>query len=132
MRKIGELIDNSRFSLLFLLLIGIFFSSPLVLAQGMIVDHNCTDNAKIPDIGISQVKALIKMHYAHTSHGGQLTTGIQRLANSSLPSYDARLTYALQYSSLSSSSDLCIMDGQLTDTYITPEEHWEDGGDSYI
>lgn len=116
---------------LFLLLVYLFVLSAPLFSQGVVIDHSCTDVSKIPDAWINQVKSLIKLHYAHTSHGGQLTTGIARLANPSLPVYDSRLMYTLQYCSLPSASDLCIMDGQLSQTYITPELYWKDGGDSY-
>ncbi len=119
--------------LVFVLLTLVFFSvsaAPLH-SQGIIIDHTCNDNSRIPNYWIGQVKSLINLHHAHTSHGGQLTTGIERLANPSLPVYDSRLTYTLQYQSLPSSSELDIMDGQLTDTYIDRTEYWKDGGDSY-
>ena len=113
-----------------LLFLGLVLSG-MALAQGIIIDHDCTDVSRIPDYWINQVKALVKLHYAHTSHGGQLTSGISRLANASLPVYDSRLTYTLLYRSLPTASNLCIMDGQLTDTYITPDEYWQSGGDSW-
>lgn len=115
----------------FLLLISICLSAIFVSPQGIRIDHTCADNTQIPDFWVNQVKALIKLHYAHTSHGGQLTVGIGRLANSSLAVYDARLMYTLQYQTLPNAPNLCIMDGQLNDTYITPDEYWENGGDSY-
>jgi len=109
----------------------IFFTSIPLLSQGLIIDHNCTDISKIPNFWVDQVKSLIKLHYAHTSHGGQLTAGIERLANPSLPVYDPRLTYKLQKNSLPDSSDLCIMDGQLNHYYVTIYLYWKDGGDFY-
>ena len=119
------------------ILLGLYWVIAFVLfsgtlfPQGIIIDHNCTNVSQIPDFWIEQVKTVIKLHYAHTSHGGQLTSGIERLANPSLPGYDSRLTYVLQFKSLPISSELCIMDGQLSATYITPEKYWKDGGDSF-
>ena len=112
-------------------LILLFFLSTMVFSQGIIIDHECADNSKIPNNWINNVKAMIKLHYAHTSHGEQLTTGIERLANPSLTVYDSRLGYTLQYNSLPSASNLCIMDGQLSETYIYPDLYWQSGGDYY-
>jgi hypothetical protein len=121
-------VRQSRFALVFLWL---FVFPSFLLSQGIVIDHNCADNSEIPAYWINQVKAIIKLHYAHTSHGGQLTKGIERLADSSLLVYDSRLTYSLQKNTLPDSSDLCILDGQLRETYITPELYWKDGGDFY-
>lgn len=102
-----------------------------LLCQGIIIDHTCTDITKIPAYWINEAKSLIKLHYAHTSHGNQLTSGIERLANPSLPVYDPRLTYTLQHNSLPSGPGLCIMDGQLDITYITPDLYWRGDGILY-
>lgn len=101
------------------------------LTEPIIIDHTCTDVSQIPDSWINKVKDTIKLHYAHTSHGEQLIAGIKRLANSALPVYDPRLTYVLQYNSLPDAPDLCIMDGQMQNTYIAPGRYWKDGGDIY-
>jgi len=102
-----------------------------IYSQGLIIDHTCIETSKIPDFWIEMVKSMIKLHYAHTSHGGQLITGIERLANPSIPVYDSRLTYTLGYCYLPTSPELCILDGQLQETYIIPEKYWKDGGVSY-
>jgi hypothetical protein len=99
--------------------------------QAVIIDHNCTDLSQIPDNWIDTAKSLIKLHFAHTSHGRQLIKGMERLADDSLPAYDSRLTFTVGYKSLPDASNLCIMDGQLNETYITPELYWKDGGDTY-
>lgn len=52
---------------------------PAVLAQALIVDHTCTDIAKIPEAAIVQAKATLHIAYGHTSHGSQLTTGMTGL-----------------------------------------------------
>jgi len=103
--------------------------APLLRSQAIVIDHTSTDLSKIPDIWINQVKSLVKLHYAHTSHGGQLTTGIERLADPDLPVYDARLRIKIQPQALPAGPDLCVMDGQITETYITPELYWKNGGD---
>ena len=46
--------------------------------SAIIIDHNCTDLSQIPDTWIDQVKTM-NIHYAHTSHGEQLTVGLERI-----------------------------------------------------
>jgi hypothetical protein len=48
------------------------YSGPLV------IDHNCCELDMIPAAWIDSVQAGLRLHYAHTSHGGQLTTGLAR------------------------------------------------------
>jgi|GEM_PF-1986866 len=90
-------------------------------SQGMIIDHECIDISQIPSTVIDDVQSDIKWHYAHTSHGEQLTWGLQFLENS-----DPSLAYEVGYQYLPNvAGSLCIFDGQETDTYITPDLYWE-------
>lgn len=50
-----------------------------VLAQGIIIDHECTDITLIPESAINQAKSNLHIAYGHTSHGSQLTTGMNGL-----------------------------------------------------
>ncbi len=52
-----------------------------VLAQGIIIDHECTDITLIPESVINQAKANLHIAYGHTSHGSQLTTGMNGLVD---------------------------------------------------
>ncbi|MBN1364977.1 MAG: T9SS type A sorting domain-containing protein [Syntrophaceae bacterium] len=52
-----------------------------LLAQGKIIDHNCTDITLIPESAINQAKSTLHIGYGHTSHGSQLTTGMTGLIN---------------------------------------------------
>ena len=89
-------------------------------SQGMIIDHTCEGLSQIPMNWIDSVQANQKWHYAHTSHGGQLTTGLERIENND-PAYDiARGSSTLP----NVPGALCIFDGQEGDTYISPEEYW--------
>ena len=45
----------------------------------LIIDHTCTDLSQIPDEWIDSVQTNMKMYYVHTSHGGQLTDGLETL-----------------------------------------------------
>jgi hypothetical protein len=93
--------------------------------QGIVVDHTCTNISLIPDSWIAQVKSQVKVHYAHTSHGGQITTGLERLGA-------AFATYSFTRTSCSmpsSTVSLTMMDGQYSggscETYITPDLYWQ-------
>jgi len=90
------------------------------ISQGIIINHTCEELSQIPMSWIDSVQAKQKWHYAHTSHGGQLTTGLDRIENND-PAYNI----ARGYSTLPNVPDaLCIFDGQEGDTYISPEEYW--------
>ena len=85
----------------------------------IIIDHNCLDLSKIPDGWIGDAQKQIKLHYAHTSHGGQLTTGLQ-IIKSSDPKYD----FSLRNSALPNTEGvLCIFDGQESKTTGRDEPH---------
>ena len=89
-------------------------------SQGTIINHTCENLSQIPMSWIDSVQAKQKWHYAHTSHGGQLTTGLNRIESSD-PAYNV----AKGNSTLPNVPDaLCIFDGQEGDTYISPEEYW--------
>ncbi|HLK48908.1 MAG TPA: hypothetical protein VKT49_12275 [Bryobacteraceae bacterium] len=45
----------------------------------LIADHTSTDLARIPDYWLEQARQNIRMYFAHTSHGTQITSGLQRL-----------------------------------------------------
>jgi uncharacterized repeat protein (TIGR01451 family) len=95
----------------------------------IIIDHTCTDLSKIPAYWIEQAKDL-SIHYAHTSHGGQIPTGLTKLE-----SVNATYDYARVYAGGSPPSsdpcaagELCMYDGNPPETYITPEDYWETTG----
>ena len=85
------------------------------------IDHSCADLNEIPGSWIDSVQANIRMHYAHTSHGGQLTTGLD-LIESDDSAYDVETGYS--WLPIVTGA-LCIFDGQEGDTYIGPELFWE-------
>lgn len=93
--------------------------------QAFTIDHTCTELAKIPDYWIGQVKRMLNVHYAHTSHGGQITVGLERIAtaNTQYNFYPDNCTVP------ESTTHLSMMDGQFYDsyceTYVTPELYWE-------
>jgi hypothetical protein len=89
----------------------------------LIIDHTCTELSQIPASWIEQAKSQIKWHYAHTSHGGQLTRGLQLVEGQ-----DSTFSYSRSTSGLPTTSGaLCILDGMrpyADDDYITPDEYF--------
>lgn len=86
----------------------------------LIIDHTCEDLSAIPMTWIDAVQENMKLHYAHTSHGGQLTVGLERIENND-PDYDVAI--GSKYLPTIAGA-FCIFDGQETETYITPELYW--------
>jgi len=91
----------------------------------IIIDHRHTDIAKIPDEWIKKVKELLNVHYAHTSHGEQVTVGLERLFWNG-----SRYNFWYETCNLPVSTEhLTMLDGQVDDeyceTYVTPELYWQ-------
>lgn len=89
----------------------------------IIVDHTCTDITRIPDYWLEQAKRLT-VHYAHTSHGSQIVTGLEWLE-----AQDARYSVSVRYcgSDLGLEDEpraLRLCDGNPPDDYVTPELYW--------
>ena len=74
MIKIGKTIWLSIF-------FTIIAAQTLQAAEAIIVDHTCTDITQIPQTAIEQAKANLHIAYGHTSHGSQLTTGMNGLVD---------------------------------------------------
>ena len=107
----------------------ILVSLPVVIfSQGILIDHNCTDLAQIPETWINQAKNDLKVHYAHTSHGGQILSGLAQIWDeNNFYGYQAGLSFLP-----STEGVLCIFDGHESNTYIGPEEYWqEESGKQY-
>ena len=102
----------------------------------IIVDHTCTDLSQIPPYWIEQARKLA-LHYAHTSHGSQIVSGIEKLAELD-PTYAITITscYAAPPAPLPGEPiAIRIYDGQpanpsdpysAPDDYVTPELYWAD------
>ena len=117
-----------KYTLFILLAIGLVSLSTPVFSQAIVIDHTCTDITQIPDSWLTQVKNTLRVHYAHTSHGSQITTGLERLADA-----NSKYHYSYDYCSVPATANaLRLMDGQyITDyceTYITPELYWQYSG----
>ncbi len=53
-----------------------------VRGQGITIDHNCTDLARIPAAWVNSAKSTYRVWYGHTSHGSQITTGMSLINGS--------------------------------------------------
>ena len=103
--------SHDKYWQFFLVIMMMVLFTGTIFAQGIIIDHTCTDITKIPDTWISKVKSMLKVHYAHTSHGEQITVGLQRLSNS-----NSKYGYSPGECSMPQNTQkLSLMDGQ----YIT-------------
>jgi hypothetical protein len=94
--------------------------------QTIVIDHTCTDLSKIPDQWLAEAKKLT-LHFAHTSHGSQIISGIERLEE-----VDPKYNVAVQDWDPAGLPDeagaLRIYDGNNWDgdNYITPEMYWSE------
>jgi len=90
-------------------------------AQNLIIDHNCTDLSQIPGSWIEAVQQNSRLHYCHTSHGEQLTIGMES-------HYNANSFYAMETGWCylpATPNTFCIHDGQIDDDYISPDLYWQ-------
>ena len=86
----------------------------------LVINHLCTDLNSIPSSWIDSAQTVIKWHYAHTSHGSQLTEGLNRI-EIALPIYEVEM--GDKYLPIFP-DPLCVFNGQESGTYITPELYW--------
>ena len=113
------------------LIISLIILSPFALicsvsiAEPIIIDHTCTDITQIPDYWLEKAKELT-IHYAHTSHGSQINSGILNLE-----SQDIKYSIAIRTSSsaglppVEDPPALRMYDGNPPETYISPEDYWD-------
>jgi hypothetical protein len=101
-------------------------AGPGPMDQTIIVDHTCTDLSGIPDQWLGEAKKLT-VHFAHTSHGSQIISGLQRLAEID-PRYSAAVRDWDPAALPDEPGALRIYDGNNWDgdNYIMPEMYWSD------
>lgn len=91
-------------------------------STAIIIDHHHTDITQIPAYWLEKAKSLT-LHYAHTSHGSQLMSGI-----SYWEGQDATYNYAVKTGGSpglpTDTTAFRIYDGNNNVTYITPELYW--------
>jgi hypothetical protein len=100
--------------------------SGFVSAQApLIIDHSSTRIDEIPDGWLDAARSMA-VHYAHTSHGSQIVSGLNYLASTDLR-YAMTVTTAGSTPPSSSPCQpdyLCIYDGNPPETYIQPQDYW--------
>ncbi len=92
--------------------------------QAIIVDHRHTDIAQIPAYWIAQARKLT-VHYAHTSHGSQVLSGLEWLEGKNA-SYNVDIGYT-DVQLPDDTTALRFYDGNnyAGNNYITPDMYWE-------
>ena len=88
---------------------------------GLIINHTCIDLNAIPDEWINTTQDDVRVHYAHTSHGGQITTGLSRIESANSTFDHSRGNGVLPVDE----GALCVLDGNPPHSYITPDLYWE-------
>jgi hypothetical protein len=88
----------------------------------IIIDHRHTDASKIPDEWLTKAKNLT-VHYAHTSHGGQVTSGLSWLEEQN-SKYNVAIRVSVSEGLPSDPTALRIYDGNPPETYIEPIDYW--------
>jgi hypothetical protein len=89
------------------------------------VDHRHTDISQIPDEWIEAAKQYV-VHYAHTSHGSQILSGLRWLEDQD-PKYNVDIKASKVLALPTDITALGFYDGNnySSTTYITPEKYWE-------
>ena len=115
----------TRLVLAVIFIVFIFGFVTPVTAAPIIINHTSTDIHKIPDYWLQQAKNLT-FHYAHTSHGSQIITGLSAWESSN-PKYSVAVrvsgTEGLPPNEILPA--LRIYDGNPPGTYISPELYWK-------
>jgi hypothetical protein len=91
----------------------------------IVIDHRNTDIRDIPDNWINAAKNFV-VHYAHTSHGHQILSGLEWLESQD-PKYNVDIQVNGTVVLPDDTTALRIYDGNNYDgnTYITPDLYWE-------
>jgi hypothetical protein len=91
----------------------------------LVVDHRNTDISDIPDTWIEEAKKFV-VHYAHTSHGSQVLTGLEWLESQNAK-YNVDIQASGSVVQPNDTTALRIYDGNNYpgNTYITPDMYWE-------
>lgn len=97
-------------------------------AQGnedaIVVDHRHTDITQIPDEWIARAREFA-IHYAHTSHGSQVLSGLSWLEGQD-PKYNIDIQASNGVGLPGDATAMRFYDGNNTSTtYITPDLYWE-------
>ncbi len=115
------------------LLLVVWAHSPVYAGtrtEPLIIDHTAVSEFdQLNDDWIQKAKELV-VHYAHTSHGSQIISGLNGLSSYD-PKYSVAVTYAgdtLPTSLHGTANDLRIYDGNPPETYISGGDYWSGDG----
>ena len=93
----------------------------------LLVDHRAVaDFDKIPDQWLAEAKKLT-IHYAHTSHGSQIVSGLSYLANhvdAVKYAFASRESGTAGLPPAEEPQALRMYDGNPPETYIEPDDYW--------
>lgn len=100
-------------------------TSQAASADTILVDHRYTDIHAIPDYWLEQAKKLA-VHYAHTSHGSQVLSGLEWLEQRD-PRFNVDIQASGDVTLPGDTTALRVYDGNNYpgNTYITPDMFWE-------
>lgn len=92
----------------------------------IIVDHTTTDISKIPANWLAEARKMV-VHYAHTSHGSQILSGLNWLDLKDPARYNVDILESGVVMLPADSTALRFYDGNnySGNTYITPDMFWE-------
>ena len=76
-----RLLPNHAYIIIAMCCVGLFKPAVTLHADPLIIDHGCTDITAIPQSAIGAAKNTLHIAYGHTSHGSQLTTGMNGLVD---------------------------------------------------
>lgn len=117
-----------------LILIGLLFFGfyqPGKAQAAIIADHNAVrEFDQIPEYWLDYVKQNITLHYAHTSHGSQINSGLEVLEDDIDPvlySASVRISSTEGLPPVETPSALRIYDGTIGTTYVTTSDYWASG-----
>ena len=119
-------LSGVRFALLLAIGLVVLVGGPDVVAQdAIVIDHKCTKVRTIPDYWIEQAK-LLTIHYGHTSHGSQVTSGANELEDTD-PYYSIaiRVSGSEGLPPIEDPPALRMYDGNPPETYIEPGDYWD-------
>ena len=93
--------------------------------EAIIADHTSTTLSAVPSEWVTTAMNTLKIHYAHTSHGGQITQGLG-LVEAEDSAFNSNITTCTVPSEAGA---LNVLDGQPgesgCETYITPDLYWD-------
>ena len=101
-------------------------NQPVPPQQWIVVDHRHTDIHQIPPAWIEQARKYL-VHYAHTSHGSQVLTGLEWLKSRDAIAYNVDIHVGGLVEMPDDDKGLRIYDGNnyAGTHYITPDMYWE-------